>query len=290
MSVFAGLSAFPITPVRDTGALDEDALGRIVERLCRPGVASLGLLGSTGAYPFHDPALRMRAVRVALEAVAGRMPVIVGVGALRTDDAVALARDAGAAGADALLLAPVSYTPLRDAEVFGLYRDVADAVDLPLCIYNNPGTTHFTFSDALLARIAEMPSVGAVKMPLPPGDMGDDLARLRVLLPEDFTIGYSGDWGCGDALRAGADGFFSALAGILPGPFVEMARDADRAGKLEARLGLLIALTQEWGSLRVAHAIAQIEGVAAAPLPRPLMPLDDHAMAAVERALEGLPS
>ena len=76
----------------------------------------------------------------------------------------------------ALLLAPVSYTPLRDAEVFQHYRAVAGASDLPLCIYNNPGTTHFNFSLELLQRLADIPTIKAVKMPLPVGKIADDLA------------------------------------------------------------------------------------------------------------------
>ena len=78
-----------------------------------------------------------------------------------------LARDAASEGADALLLAPVSYTPLTEEEVYQHFAAVAEATDLPLCVYNNPGTTHFTFSDALLERLAAVPNIKAVKMPLP---------------------------------------------------------------------------------------------------------------------------
>ena len=291
MSPFTGLSAFPITPVAATGALDAAALVRIVDDLCSAGVASVGVLGSTGAYPFHDNDLRKRAVRVAAEAVGRRVPLIVGVGALRTDTAVDLAREAARAGADALLLAPVSYTPLRDAEVFAHYRAVAAASDLPLCIYNNPGTTHFTFSDDLLARVADLPNVVAVKMPLPKGgDVAPDLERLRGTLPDSVAIGYSGDPGHADALLAGADAFFSALAGSLPAPFCAMWNAAggdrtERIREIETAMRPILDLTHDWGSLRVAHAITRVRGIAEAPLPLPLLPLDGDAMLRLEAAL-----
>src|SRR4051795_1186572 len=106
-----GLSAFPITPADPGGQVDVAALRRLVAPLCVAGVHSIGLLGSTGSYPYLSRAERRRALDAALEEAAGRVPILVGVGALRTDDAVRLAQDAQAAGA-AGLLAAVSYTPL----------------------------------------------------------------------------------------------------------------------------------------------------------------------------------
>jgi 4-hydroxy-tetrahydrodipicolinate synthase len=118
MSLFHGLSAFPITPGRRGGARGRAHPRPAARRLRAAGVDSVGLLGSTGTYAYLSRAERRRTVEAAAEAVGGRVPLIVGVGAMRTDDAVDLARDAEAAGADGLLLAPVSYTPLTAEEVF----------------------------------------------------------------------------------------------------------------------------------------------------------------------------
>lgn len=158
MTIFRGLSAFPITSADANGCVDTEALGRMVARLCAVEVDSIGLLGSTGTYVYLSREERSRAVAAAAEAVAGRTRLIVGIGALRTDAVVALARDAERAGADALLLAPVSYTPLTQDEVFEHYRATAAATGLPLCIYNNPGTTHFSFGLPLLQRLADAPA------------------------------------------------------------------------------------------------------------------------------------
>jgi 4-hydroxy-tetrahydrodipicolinate synthase len=233
--LFSGLSAFPLTPTDAAGQLQADVLGRFLERMQAAGADSIGLLGSTGGYAYLTREARQRAVRVAVECVGGKIPIIVGVGALRTDEAETLARDARLAGADGLLLAPMSYVPLTDEEVFQHYLAVAKAGELPLCIYNNPSTTRFTFSDDLIARLARLPNVAAVKMPLPAnGDFSGELARLRAMSSDGFAIGYSGDWGAADALLAGCDAWYSVVAGLLPAPALALTRAAQAGNGSEA--------------------------------------------------------
>lgn len=153
-----GLSAFPITPQSPDGEVDAAGLARLVKRLVDARVHSVGLLGSTGTYAFLDREQRRRAVEVAADVIAQstadassagdvhaenedgrRRPLLlVGVGHLRTNCAIDIAKDALAAGADAGLLSPVSYNPLNDEEVFEHFRAIAEAVpELPLVIYNN---------------------------------------------------------------------------------------------------------------------------------------------------------
>ncbi|MFN3615678.1 MAG: dihydrodipicolinate synthase family protein, partial [Rubrimonas sp.] len=115
--MFSGLSAFPITPMTPDGEVIAGDLRRLVRRIEAGGANSIGLLGSTGTYMFLSRSERRRAVATAVAAV-DSIPVIVGVGAMRTDQSVALARDAEAEGASGLLLAPVSYTSLSEEEVF----------------------------------------------------------------------------------------------------------------------------------------------------------------------------
>jgi len=159
--MFTGLGAFPLTPLRD-GAVDEAAFARLVERLAAAGVDSICALGSTGNYAYLDLAERKRVARLAVRH-AGGVPVIVGIGALSMRDVLELAEDAQRAGAGAVLLAPMSYQRLADEEVFGLYEAVTQALSVPLVVYDNPGTTHFEFSDALHGRIARLPHVASIK-------------------------------------------------------------------------------------------------------------------------------
>ncbi|WP_299841407.1 dihydrodipicolinate synthase family protein [uncultured Paracoccus sp.] len=294
MSLFHGLSAFPITPADASGRIDAAALGRVLDPLIEAGVASIGLLGSTGSYAYLSLAERQRILDLALRHVAGRVPVIVGIGALRTDASVALAEHARDAGADGLLLAPVSYTPLTEEEVFQHFAAVAAVSDLPLCIYNNPSTTHFTFSLPLLARLAELPGIQAVKMPLPAdGDYAGEIARLRAALPDGFAIGYSGDWGALPSLLAGGDAFFSVAGGTVPQSFLgltraAMAGDAATATRIDADFAPLWDLFREYGSIRVVHAAARLLGCADSAPQRPILPLPEAEIPRLAEALARL--
>lgn len=291
-TLFHGLSAFPLTPASPEGRVDTEALARLLERLVAAGVDSIGLLGSTGIAAYLDLAERRRALAAAVEAVAGRTPLMVGIGALRTDWTQDLARDAERRGADALLVAPISYTPPTEAELFAHYAAVAETTALPLCIYNNPTTTHVVLSEALILRLARLDRVAAVKMPLPQdGDFVGELARLR---SPGFRIGYSGDWGAASALLAGADAFYSAVAGVLPGPVLALARAAQsgataEAAALDAVLQPLWSLCRAHGGLRVNYAIGRLLDLAVGAPPLPLQPLAGHVQDEVARALDRLP-
>ncbi|MGA0530817.1 dihydrodipicolinate synthase family protein [Hansschlegelia sp. KR7-227] len=289
---FCGLSAFPLTPADEQGRVDAGTLARLLERLCEAGVDSIGLLGSTGVYAYLTRDERRRAVTAAAECVGGRTPLVVGVGALRTDQAQALARDAEAAGADALLMAPVSYTPLTQDEAYEHFRAVASVSGLPLCIYNNPGTTHFTFGAELLARLSKIETIRAVKMPLPAGgDFAGEIAALRART--GLSIGYSGDWGMADAMLAGADAFYSVLGGMLPRPTVALVRaaqsgDPEGARRIDDALGPLWDTFKTYGSLRVMYALLDILGLGKAVPPRPILPLGLDARRRVASAVEPL--
>jgi 4-hydroxy-tetrahydrodipicolinate synthase len=294
--LFRGLSAFPLTPTDAAGHVQSDGLCCFLETIRAAGADSVGLLGSTGGYAYLSREERRRAVRAAVDCVGGRVPIIVGVGALRTDEADILARDAASAGADGLLLAPVSYTPLTDEEVFQHFRAVAAAGGLPLCIYNNPTTTKFAFSEDLIARLAELPNVAAVKMPLPSdGDFAGQMERLRARTPEDFAIGYSGDWGAADALLAGCDAWYSVVAGLLPAPALALTRaaqagDGSETRRIDDAFQPLWKLFKEFGSFRVMYVIAERLGLTRIEPPRPILPLPREVHDRVERALHNLQS
>ncbi len=291
---FTGLSAFPPTPANEAGRVDTDALQRLIARIVEAGADSIGLLGSTGTYMYLSRQERRRAVEAAVECVGGRLPLIVGVGTLRTDEAQALARDAASAGAQALLLAPVSYTPLTQDEAFQHFKAVASATELPLAIYNNPSTTHFSFTDALISRLSQLQNISAIKMPLAKGsDFSGEIARLRAMTPASFAIGYSGDWECPHALLAGADCWYSVVGGLLPKPALALTRaamagDAAETARLDALFHPLWELFKAHGSLRVVYAAAEMMGLSTAKPPLPILPLGLETTRDIEAAIAGL--
>ncbi len=271
-----GVSAFPLTPMNASGTLDRGMLRELLNRLVTASVDSVGLLGSTGMYPFIDRGQRRAAIETAAAVLNGKIPLVVGIGALRTDAAIDLARDAEAAGADAGLLAPVSYTPLFDDEVFEHFKAVARATTLPLCIYNNPSTTHFAFSDDLIVRLSELPTVVAVKH-VGIADVGPQVDALRRRTKSEFSLGYSVDGFCAEAMIAGADTWYTALGGLFPEPCMEItgaiARgDVDAARRTNQQLKPVWDVFKEYGSARCIYAAAASLGFAVTP-PLPLQPL-----------------
>lgn len=294
MPLFSGLAAYPITPADPDGRVDVAAVRVLVRRLADAKVDSIGLLGSTGTYAYLTRAERRRAIEAAVAEVGGAAPVMAGVGALRTDEAVALARDAKAAGAGAGLLAPVSYTPLLDDEVFTHFQAVAGESGLPICIYNNPGVTHFTFSAELTQRLSAVDGVVAVKNPAPPGNQAAaHLADLRDRVPASFSLGYSADPNCAEAMIAGGDAWHSVLGGMFPMTALALCRaaqsgDAARARRLNARLEPIWRLFRDFTGLRLAYAAANVLGLTTAQPPRPILPLSEAARRQVAETIERL--
>lgn len=290
MSLFTGLSAFPLTPLRDD-AVDERAFAGLVERLAAAGVQSITALGSTGSYAYLSTEERARVAKLAVEH-AEATPVFVGIGALRTSQVLANVESAERAGAAGLLLAPVSYQPLTHDDVFELFRAVSERTELPVIVYDNPGTTHFAFTTELYARIAELPGIASVKIPgsaLPPSPDAarEHVAEIRAILPERMTIGISGDAVAAAGLTAGCEAWYSVVGGTLPGPALAIAQAAlsgraEEASAESERLAPLWALFAEHGSLRVVAAVAEHLGLASEGcLPLPIRGLDDAQRARV---------
>jgi 4-hydroxy-tetrahydrodipicolinate synthase len=307
--VFTGLCAFPLTPLTGDN-VDEAALVRLVNRAADAAVDSIGVLGSTGIYTYLRREERRRAVEAAVEAARG-IPVVAGVGAMRTRDVREYVDDAQTAGASGLLLAPVSYQRLTDDEVYGLYREVSAASDLPVAVYDNPATTGFTFTDELHGRIAELPGIASIKFPPPAlGQAADRIAQLRAAVPGSVFLGISGDWAAAEALLAGCDVWYSVIAGLFPKAakvIVEHAAAARQHGgqtgqgsgqtgqgssldaaalQASAALEPVWALFRTCGSLRVVATMAEVLGFVEAPcLPRPLQSLGSEGHVKVEEAL-----
>jgi 4-hydroxy-tetrahydrodipicolinate synthase len=294
--MLTGLSAFPLTPLRD-GALDERAFAGLVERLAIANVDSITALGSTGSYMYLDRDERRRAATAAVQH-AGDVPVIVGIGALRTSQVLALAEDAQQAGASAVLLAPVTYQPLTDDDVFGLFEDVTAELSVPLVVYDNPGTTHVTFTDDLYASIARLPHVTSIKIPGVPTDPDEATARVQTIrdrIPETVTVGVSGDASAATGLVAGCDAWYSVIGGTLPAPALTLTRAA-QAGDHKAAVAESARLQPLWdlfeehgGSYRVVAAIAEHLGlIGYDSLPRPVRGLAPAARARIAEVVTAL--
>jgi 4-hydroxy-tetrahydrodipicolinate synthase len=285
--MFTGLSAFPLTPLQDD-TVDERAFVGLVERLASAGVDSITALGSTGSYAYLTADERSRVARLAVEH-AGGTPVFVGVGALRTSQVLANIDSAQEAGAKGVLLAPMTYQPLTDHDVFELFRTVTEHTDLPVIVYDNPGTTHFTFTTDLYARIAQLPGIASIKIPGVPADpvaAREHVTAIRQIVPAHVTIGVSGDAFAATGLNTGCDAWYSVIGGTLPEPALAITRaaqdgrPADASTESDRLTPLWDLFAQNGGSLRVVAAIAEHLGLA----PRQCLPLPIQGLTQAQRA------
>ena len=291
MNILSGLSAFTLTPFSNSGVVDVDKLQKLVAKLAATDVDSIGVLGSTGSYMYLNRTQRARAIEAAVE-VRGNKPILAGIGDLRTDRVIEHTANADKAGASALLLAPVSYLPLTDRDFTELVKTIAAVTSLPICLYNNPVTTHFTMSDKLVANLANLPTVHAVKNPAPAKALSAGvLAETRNNLPDGFVLGYSGDALIANVLPAGADAWYSVVAGTMPELAIEIwsSRNApERLSDLQTRCTPLWECFNTWGGIRVVSEISRMTGIGQLDLALPLQPLEQDAIAQIDKALQAL--
>ena len=163
MQNFHGVFPYLVSPISPNGQVRVDVLGRLVEDLIAAGVHGLTPLGSTGEFAYLDSDQREAVVRATVEAAAGRVPVVAGVASTTTTGAVAQARAYERLGVDGILAILEAYFPLKDQQIEGYFRAVADAVDVPIVLYTNPQFQRSDLSLDVIARLADHPRIGYLK-------------------------------------------------------------------------------------------------------------------------------
>jgi 4-hydroxy-tetrahydrodipicolinate synthase len=163
MSDFHGVFPYLVSPIGERGDVRGAVLSKLIDDLVKAGVHGVTPLGSTGEFAYLNNQQRADIVRISIEAAAGRVPVVAGVAATATADAVAQARLYAKLGADGILAILESYFPLKDAQVEDYFRAIADAVDVPVVLYTNPQFQRTDLSLDVIARLAEHPRIRYIK-------------------------------------------------------------------------------------------------------------------------------
>jgi 4-hydroxy-tetrahydrodipicolinate synthase len=163
MPDFHGVFPYLVSPIDIAGRIKTDVLGKLCDDLIKAGVHGLTPLGSTGEFAYLGNEQRAAVVRTAIEAAAGRVPVVAGVAATATADAVAQAKAYQGLGADGILAILESYFPLKDAQVEAYFRAIADAIDIPVVLYTNPQFQRSDLSLEVIARLSRHPRIGYIK-------------------------------------------------------------------------------------------------------------------------------
>ncbi|AZA76545.1 dihydrodipicolinate synthase family protein [Chryseobacterium sp. G0186] len=210
---FKGIIAYPITPFDENEKVDIPLFKHLVERLITSGSHGIAPLGSTGVMPYLSDEEKEEVTEATLQQVKGRIPTLVGVSNLTTEKTIHHAQFAEKAGADAVMIIPMSYWKLTDDEIVAHYDAVASKISIPIMAYNNPATSGVDMSPALLKRLLEIPNVTMIK------ESTGDIQRMHCLrreLGEEVAF-YNGSNPLAlAAFSAGARGWCTAGPNLIP--------------------------------------------------------------------------
>jgi 4-hydroxy-tetrahydrodipicolinate synthase len=232
--MFKGSLVALITPMRPDGSVDEKAYAEFVDWQIKEGTDAVVPVGTTGESPTLSHDEHKRVVEIAIEVAKGRVPVIAGAGSNSTAEAIDLARHARKAGADATLIVTPYYNKPTQEGMYLHFKAIADAVDLPLIIYNIPPRSVVDMSVETMARLAKHKNIVGVK------DATANLARplhTKRACGDDFCQLSGEDHTAIAFLAAGGDGCISVTANVAPRLCAAM-QDAWQEGRVKDAMAI----------------------------------------------------
>jgi 4-hydroxy-tetrahydrodipicolinate synthase len=276
-----------VTPMNDDGRVDVEAFKRLIDWHVAEGTDCIGVVGTTGESPTVSMEENCELIRVAVQHAAGRVPVMAGTGANSTAEAIELARFAKSVGADCHLSVVPYYNKPSQEGIYRHFKAIAEAVELPLVLYNVPSRTVADMQPETALRLAQLPGVIGIK------EATGDIARAAWLIkqaPKSFAV-YSGDDGTAVALMLlGGRGNVSVTANLAPRRMHEMCiaaieGDVRRATALHMELlPLHKHLFCEPSPAPAKWALSQM-GRCSEHVRLPLLPLTDAGQALVRAAM-----
>jgi 4-hydroxy-tetrahydrodipicolinate synthase len=267
-----------VTPMHDDGSLDLPSLRKLLDWHIAEGTDAVVVVGTTGESPTVNVEEHCQLIQTTVEHVAGRIPVIAGTGANSTREAIELAEFARKAGADAHLSVVPYYNKPTQEGLYRHFKAIAEAVDLPLILYNVPGRTVADLSNETTLRLTAVPRIVGIKDATGNIERGTDLINR---VPKEFAV-YSGDDASALALTLlGGQGTISVTANVAPALMHQMisaaiAGDAVTAREINARLlALHKDLFVEANPIPVKWAVQQL-GMIGGGLRLPMTPLSPN--------------
>ena len=279
-----------ITPMHDDGSVDYAALRKLIDWHIAEGTDCIGVVGTTGESPTVTVSEHCEIIRVAVEQAAGRVPIMAGCGANSTAEAIELAQFAKKVGADSQLqVVPYYNKPTQEGQ-FQHFKAIAEAVDLPMVLYNVPGRSVADLAHETVLRLAQVPGIIGIK------EATGNIERAQWLIkeaPAGFSI-YSGDDPTAIALMlCGGHGNVSVTANVAPRWMHELCMaaiggDLALANDIQRRLlPLHKALFVEANPIPVKWAVARM-GKCQGALRLPMTTLTPTSQPVVEAALRAL--
>lgn len=289
-TAFHGVFPYLVSPVDGDGQVMAGVLGELVEHLIGAGVHGLTPLGSTGEFAYLSWPQRQRVVEVVVEAARGRVPVVAGVAATATDEAVRQARVLEASGVDGILAVMQSYFPVDAAGTISYFRAVAEAVSCPIVLYTNPSFQKDALSVEVLAALAEVENIRYLK------DAGRDTGRLlsvMVRVGDKLQVFSASAHIPLCVMMLGGVGWMAGPACLVPRQSVELYELA-QAGRWNEALALqrrLWAVNEVFARYSLAACVKaglELQGFAVGEPVAPQRPVDEAGRAEIAAALRGV--
>jgi 4-hydroxy-tetrahydrodipicolinate synthase len=287
MKSITGSPVALVTPMRDDGSVDYDALRRLIDWHVEEGTQCIGVVGTTGESPTVTVDEHCEIIRVAVEHARGRVPVMAGTGGNATAEAIELSRFALKVGADCTLSVVPYYNKPSQEGIYRHFKAIAEAVDIPMVLYNVPSRTVADMQVETVLRLAQVPGIVGVK------EASGDIVRAAALardLPSGFSI-YSGNDDSAIALMLlGGHGTVSVTANVAPRAMqalctAALAGNAREATRLHLQLlALHLALFVEPSPAPTKWALQRL-GRCGAAVRLPITPLGEAGQAVVTAAM-----
>jgi len=274
------------------GLVDEAAFRRHVRFLLdEGGVHGLIPAGSTGEFAALTEAERKKAVEMTIDEAAGKVPVVAGAAAVSTRDTIMYARHAQEAGADAVMIVPPYYCHPTERELYEHYRSVAESIDIPLMLYNNPWTSGVDMRPPLIARLAEIENISYIKESS--GDM-KRVSEIMRLCGDKMTVFCGADDLALEMFAVGVQGWVAAPGNVIPrqcAQLYELAavkKDLPAARALYFRMLPFFSALESGQFVQYVKAGLEIIGRPIGPPRKPLLPPTMEDYQQLRKVLDGL--
>jgi 4-hydroxy-tetrahydrodipicolinate synthase len=274
---FEGIYTPAITPHEADGTIDRQAFAEVLESLIAAGVHGIIIAGSTGEYYAHTPQERYDLAAYARDVIGTALPLIVGTGAIRTEDSVAYAKAAREIGADAILVASPPYAIPTEEENAVHALTVDRAAGLPIMLYNYPGRMGVSMGEAYFARVSESRNVVAIK------ESSGDMAQVHMLAARFPKIALSCGWD-DQALEFfawGARSWVCAGSNFVPREHIALyeacvvEKDFDKGRRIMMAMMPLMNFLDGGKFVQSIKYGCELNGLKAGSLRAPLRPLDE---------------
>ncbi|ELZ04165.1 dihydrodipicolinate synthase family protein [Natrialba aegyptia] len=286
-AALSGITCPLVTPFDESGDIDADAFGDLVEFTVDGGIDGIFPCGTTGEFASLSPAERRRVTELAVDHADGEVPVLAGAAATSVAEALSAIEDIAAVGADAAVVTPPYFHTANDpAGNRRFFEAVADESPLPLLLYNIPSCTGRGLAPETIDALATREDVIGLK------DSSGDLEFVCDAIrrtPAEFRVVQGYDALLVPALRMGADGGVNALANVVPEVYAEVAERADdeRGGELQGAVSRLFDACGEYGFAPATKTALTARGVIPTDAVRPpLVEVPPAGRTAIENSLE----